>query len=166
MRLLVDQVQHLCMPSVSFASTAVLQTVTCQWDGATKAGLHAAGGIVINDLFGNVILARGIQFPYMDDPLVAEMLVLREAVVWCLELGFPAACFQGDAKVIIDKLNRRDARDDRVGVVLEELIWVFTCHSAFSVRFVGQSNNRIAHLVARKALALYPTGCRSFDFQT
>ncbi|CAL1404059.1 unnamed protein product [Linum trigynum] len=153
MRIPGERGHHLCRSSVSSDSTTVVQSITCRWDGATKAGSHAAGGIVINDLDGNILLVRGVQLPDTDDPLGAEMLVLREAELWCLELGFHAVCFQGDAKVIIDKINRRDVRDDRIGALLEEIILVFTCHSALSVRFVGRSNNRTAHLVAKKALA-------------
>ncbi|CAL1396881.1 unnamed protein product [Linum trigynum] len=113
-----------------------------------------------------LLLARGVQFSQMDDPVVVELLVLREAIIWCLEQGLSEVRFEGDAKVIIDKINQADTRDSRLGTVLEEIAHSFRTQPGFSVRFVGRENNRVAHLVARKALSLYPTMSRFFDFQT
>ncbi|CAL1401916.1 unnamed protein product [Linum trigynum] len=139
--------------------------VVCLWDGATRKGSHSAGGMVLRSLSGGVLMAKGIQFPGIDDPTVVELLVLREAIAWCLGQGFTGMRFEGDAKVIIDKINSKDASDSRMGVVLEEVLQYFCSNPGFSVRFVGRRNNRVAHLVARKALSLYPTTSRFFDFQ-
>ncbi|CAL1404113.1 unnamed protein product [Linum trigynum] len=73
--------------------------------------------------------------------------------------------FEGDAKVIIDKVNQAATRDNRIGVVLEEIVRCLGSHMGFSIRFVGRDSNRVAHRVARKALTLYPASCRLFDFQ-
>ncbi|CAL1395136.1 unnamed protein product [Linum trigynum] len=113
-----------------------------------------------------VLLAKGIQFQLIDDPMVVELLVLCEAILWCLDLGFTYVIFEGDGKVIIDKVNRADARDNRMGVVLEEIVHYLAAHPGFSIRFVGHGSNRVAHLVARKALSLYLYMSRFFDFQT
>ncbi|CAL1399730.1 unnamed protein product [Linum trigynum] len=144
----------------------MVQSVTCMWDDATKPGSHAAGGIVLKDLAGNIMLARGVQFPGLDSPLVAEALTLREAVTWCLELGFHVVCFQGDAQSIIDKVTKRDVHDVQIGAILEEIVGVFANHSALQVRFAGRSNNRVTHSVARNALVLFPATSCCYDFQT
>ncbi|CAL1383392.1 unnamed protein product [Linum trigynum] len=138
--------------------------VVCMWDGAVWRGSHSAGGVVLFTPTRYVWLVKGVCFPGMDDPMVVELLVLREAVWWCLELGLSEVQFEGDAKVIIDKINRADARDNRIRAVLEELQQYFHSSAGFRVRFVGRSSNRVAHSVARKALSLYPTTSRSFDF--
>ncbi|CAL1360419.1 unnamed protein product [Linum trigynum] len=114
----------------------------------------------------DVWLVKGVQFPCMDDLVVVELIVLREALLWCLALGLSEVKFEGDAKVIIDKINQTDTRDNRVGAVLEELLQYFNSYTGFSVRFVGRSSNRVAHTVARKVLSLYPTMSHFFDFQT
>ncbi|CAL1412862.1 unnamed protein product [Linum trigynum] len=136
------------------------------WDGATKGGSHSAGGMVLFGPARTLLLDRGVQFDQMDDPAVVELLVLREAIIWCMEQGLSEVRFQGDAKVVIDKFNQADTRDSRLGAVLEEIGHYFRTQPGFSVRFVGRENNRVAHLVARKALSLYPTMSRFFDFQT
>ncbi|CAL1356460.1 unnamed protein product [Linum trigynum] len=98
--------------------------------------------------------------------MVLELLVLREALVWCLELGFSEVRLEGDAKGLIDRINKADIRDNRVGAVLEEIGYYFQAHPGLTIRFVGRRNNRVAHLVARKALSLYPAMSRHFDFRT
>ncbi|CAL1372154.1 unnamed protein product [Linum trigynum] len=140
--------------------------LVCIWDGATKGGSHSAGGMVLFDSPRTLLLARGVQFAQMDDPAVVELLVLREAIIWCGEQGLSEVRFEGDTKVIIDKINQTDTRDSRLGAVLKEIDHYFRAQSGLSVHFVGRENNRVAHLVARKALSLYPTMSRFFDFQT
>ncbi|CAL1381153.1 unnamed protein product [Linum trigynum] len=100
----------------------------------------------------------------MDEPATVELLVLREAILWCLRLGYHVICFEGDAKVVIDKINQSNTRDSRMGALLQEVVSYCTLHQGLSVRFVGRSNNRVAHVVAKKGLALYQASCRSFDF--
>ncbi|CAL1395371.1 unnamed protein product [Linum trigynum] len=140
-------------------------SVICMWDSAVRQGSHSAGGVVLLTPTREVWMAKGFQFPCIDDPMVVELLVLREAMWWCLEAGLSGVRFEGDAKVLIDKINQKDARDDRVGAVLEELLQICSSSPGFRVRFVGRRSNRVAHLVACKALSLYPTGSRFFDFQ-
>ncbi|CAL1412530.1 unnamed protein product [Linum trigynum] len=112
-----------------------------------------------------ILLTDGVQFPLIDDPMEVELMVLREAILLCLGHGFMEVRFKGDAKVVIKKIIRAHTKDSRIGVILEEIVQYFALHTRFSVRFVGQSSNMVAHLVARKALALYPTASRIFDFQ-
>ncbi|CAL1405070.1 unnamed protein product [Linum trigynum] len=153
-------------PSSDRANTDSDPRMICRWDGATRRGSHSAGGMVLVYPTGGISLAAGVQFPVIDDPMVVELLVLREAVIWCSGLGLTDVRFEGDAKVIIDKLNRGDLGDKRMGAVLEEIYNCLQTQSGYSVRFVGWRSNRVAHMVARKALSLYSTISRSFDFQT
>ncbi|CAL1362741.1 unnamed protein product [Linum trigynum] len=139
--------------------------LVCMWDGATRRGSHSAGGMVLCGQGRSVLRAKGVQFARIDEPMVVELLVLREAITWCLEWGLSEVRFEGDAKVIIDKINQADSRDNHLGAVLEEICQHFDAHPGFSVRFVGRDNNRVAHSVARKALSLYPSGNRLFDFR-
>ncbi|CAL1381420.1 unnamed protein product [Linum trigynum] len=112
------RVQITMMQSTSQVGDSHL---VCMWDGATKGGSHSAGGMVLFDLARTLLLARGVQFSQMDDPVVVELLVLREAIIWCVEQGLSEVRFEGDAKVIIDKINQADTRDRRLGTVLEEI---------------------------------------------
>ncbi|CAL1392885.1 unnamed protein product [Linum trigynum] len=136
----------------------------CLWDGATMTASHSAGGMVVKNHLGDILIAIGFQFAGIEDSLVAEALALREAILWCRDSGFVEVRFEGDAKVLIEKINQANTRDSRVGALLEEIVGAFGSMGGFSVRFVGRRSNRVAHLVARNALHLYPTTSRSFDF--
>ncbi|CAL1356986.1 unnamed protein product [Linum trigynum] len=164
-RLPTDPIMAMGTPVPAFLNPVPPTAVICMWDGATRHGSHSAGGMVIMTSAREILRVKGVQFQCIDDPLVVEVLALREAIWRCLEQGFSTVLFEGDAKVVIDKINRAENGDSRMGAVLEEIVSYFAFHSGFSVRFVGRSHNRVAHMVARKALSLFPITCRVFDFQ-
>ncbi|CAL1392677.1 unnamed protein product [Linum trigynum] len=70
--------------------------------------------MIIMNQAGEVLLAQGVQFVGIDDPLIAEMLTLREAICWCLASVFMEVRLEGDAKVVIDKINRSDTTDSQI----------------------------------------------------
>ncbi|CAL1408424.1 unnamed protein product [Linum trigynum] len=165
-RLPVDKGRTLLAPvEEGIGMDGIGGEVICQWDGGIRPGSHAAGGIVLLSPDRMVLLVKGVQFPFLGDPKTVELLVLREAILWCLENRFTNVRFEGDAKVIIDKINQGNARDNRVGAVLEEVLQYLRFHPGLRVRFVGRSSNRVAHMVARKALSLYPIADRGFNYQ-
>ncbi|CAL1362457.1 unnamed protein product [Linum trigynum] len=49
----------------------------------------------LNQGEGALLLARGIEFSVIDDPMVVELLVLRETFLLCLANGFTEARFEG-----------------------------------------------------------------------
>ncbi|CAL1362041.1 unnamed protein product [Linum trigynum] len=161
----VDQQPRMSSRVVHTGTRVDDSRLVCMWDGATRRRSHSAGGMVLYGPGRTVIRAKGVQFARLDEPMVVELLVLREAITWCLEWGLADVRFEGDAKVIIDKINQADSRDNHLGAVLEEICQYFAAHPGFSVRFVGRDNNWVAHSVARKALSLYPNGNRLFDFR-
>ncbi|CAL1373116.1 unnamed protein product [Linum trigynum] len=65
--------------------------------------------------------AQGIHVANIDDPMTVELLVLWAAILWCLESGFADARFEGDAKVIIDKINQANTRDSTMGAYWRKL---------------------------------------------
>ncbi|CAL1408509.1 unnamed protein product [Linum trigynum] len=134
------------------------------WGG--EGWLSFGRGMVLLTPTREVLLVNGVHFPGVDDPMVVELLTLREAILWCLGHGFSAVRFEGDAQLVIEKIRRGKSADSRMGPILEEVSNLVVAHAGLSVRFVGRRNNRIAHLVARKTLSLYPTTSHFFDFQT
>ncbi|CAL1376376.1 unnamed protein product [Linum trigynum] len=161
----VDQQPRMSCQVVQPGTHVDDSRLVCMWDGATRRGSHSAGGMVLCDPGRSILRVKGVHFAQIDEPLVVELLVLREAIVWCLEYGLSEVRFEGDAEVIIDKINQADSRDSHLGAILKEICQYFDAHPGFSVRFVGRGNNRVAHSVARKALSLYPNTYRLFDFR-
>ncbi|CAL1367593.1 unnamed protein product [Linum trigynum] len=161
----IDQPLRISGPVVRSGTHVDDSRLICMWDGATRRGSHSAGGMVLFDPGWTLLRAKGVQFAQIDEPMMVELLVMREAIIWCLQCGLSEVRFEGDAKVIIDKINQADTSDSRLGAVVKEICRYCGAHPGFSVRFVGRENNRVAHLVARKALSLYPSVNRSFDFK-
>ncbi|CAL1360054.1 unnamed protein product [Linum trigynum] len=81
--------------------------ITCMWDGATRSASHSADNMVVKSQTGGNLMARGLQFRGIYDPLDAEALALREAILWCWDSSFAVVRFEGDAKVLIHKINSR-----------------------------------------------------------
>ncbi|CAL1396795.1 unnamed protein product [Linum trigynum] len=106
------------------------------WDDATKSESHSTGGMNIMDQRGMILLAKGVQFSDIYNPMVVELLVLQEAAFWCLAHVYMETSFEGDA----NKINRSDIRDNWSGAILEEVVHYFALHSRLNVRFVGRNS--------------------------
>ncbi|CAL1398997.1 unnamed protein product [Linum trigynum] len=138
--------------------------IICSFDGAVREGSHAAGGMVLRDAAGMVLVDKGVMYNGLLNPMLTELSTLRDAIRWCRQLGFVTMRIEGDAKVVIDKVNTRSIADAAGGAIFEEIRHLLSALPGFQIRFVGRQNNRVAHLVAKKALSLFPTGCNGFDF--
>ncbi|CAL1405225.1 unnamed protein product [Linum trigynum] len=101
----VDRITQVPFPLIQPWVLEESNMVVCMWDGATSIGSHSAGGMVLLNPNREVLMVQGIQFLLIDDPLVVEMLALREAILWCLDHGFTEVRFEPDAKVVIKKIN-------------------------------------------------------------
>ncbi|CAL1413747.1 unnamed protein product [Linum trigynum] len=82
-----DHAPRVQIPMMQSTTQVDESHLVCMWDEATKGGSHSAGGMVLFDPTRTLLLARGVQFSQMDDPVVVELLVLREAIIWCVEQG-------------------------------------------------------------------------------
>ncbi|CAL1390732.1 unnamed protein product [Linum trigynum] len=78
---------------------------------------HTRQGMVILTPAREILLVQGVQFEGLDDPMVAELLTLSDAVSWVRNLCFMEMRFEGDAKMVIEKILQRDTRDNQVGAI-------------------------------------------------
>ncbi|CAL1375609.1 unnamed protein product [Linum trigynum] len=136
----------------------------CFVDGAVLDGSHGAGGMVVYDGLGRVCFVQGFRYAGLVDPFLVELVAFRDAVQCRSLKGLVEVQFCGDAKVAIDKIQTRDARDVKGGRILEEIRKLRHFYQRFEVAFVGRSNNRVAHEVVRKTLSLLPASVDTFDF--
>ncbi|CAL1409895.1 unnamed protein product [Linum trigynum] len=91
--LTADQAPRAQIPIMQSTAQVGDSHLVCMWDRATKGGSHSAGGMVLFDTARTFLLARGVQFSQMDDPVVVELLVLRNAIIWCVEQGLSEVRF-------------------------------------------------------------------------
>ncbi|CAL1389207.1 unnamed protein product [Linum trigynum] len=69
----------------------------------------------------NVVGTRGMWYVGLQNSMLVEALALRDAIHWCQNKGFDMVRIEGDAKVVIDKVNVGVVRDETVGALLEEI---------------------------------------------
>ncbi|CAL1360407.1 unnamed protein product [Linum trigynum] len=74
--------------------------VICIWDGAVRSGSHSAGGMVLMSPDREILLVKGVQFPVMDDPMMIEVLVLREATRGTWTLALPQSCLKAMPRLL------------------------------------------------------------------
>ncbi|CAL1409682.1 unnamed protein product [Linum trigynum] len=59
----------------------------CSFDGAVSQASHSAVGIVLKGADGVVVSAVGKGWAGVMDPMLVELLALREAILWCRAMG-------------------------------------------------------------------------------
>ncbi|CAL1406937.1 unnamed protein product [Linum trigynum] len=138
---------------------------SCYVDGAVAPCSHGAGGLVIRDAMGIVCYVHGFYYAGLLDSFIFELMAFRDAIRWCSLKGLTEVMFYGEAKVVIEKIQRRDARDVKGGRILVELENLQRQYQGFGISFVGRSNNQMAHDVVRKTLSLLLASVESFDFE-
>ncbi|CAL1361642.1 unnamed protein product [Linum trigynum] len=97
-------------------------------------------------------------------PMLVELSTLRDAIRWCQHRGLEAVTIEGDAKIVIDKVNAGDVCAAAGGALFEEIRHLLLMSPGFRVQFVDRQNSRVVHMVTKKALSLFPASCNGFDF--
>ncbi|CAL1372514.1 unnamed protein product [Linum trigynum] len=134
------------------------------FDGATRLGLLGTSAFVIKDSSGCLLSAQARQWDGVNDALVLEALALRDVLLECQRRNLHSVSVARDAKIIIDKCYARDFHHSKVGILLKEICCLLDDLPDYSLRFIGRSNNREAHSVARHALFMSPRMFKGFDF--
>lgn len=66
-------------------------------------------GVVLRDCDGNVLACLCSPKPFFSQPIVAEAWALWRVFIFCSKLGIEKAQFKGDAQVLINAINGKDA---------------------------------------------------------
>lgn len=74
--------------------------------------------------------------PFYSKPIVIELRALRRAMVFCLELGFTVAQFEGDAQIVVTALNNETESLAWYGHLVEEAKLIFQQQNHWSLSFV------------------------------
>ncbi|CAL1358690.1 unnamed protein product [Linum trigynum] len=145
---------------VSIATPGIRVT----FDAATSNCGFGTVGFVFFDSIGGVIGAGARRYEAISDPYVLEDLGSRDCILDCCRRGLRSISFCGDAKLIIDKCVARDAADNKIGALLQEIFLLLDGMDVVDIQFIGRIRNRAAHCVARHALLLSPQLFARFDF--
>lgn len=109
-------------------------------------------GVIIRDAVGTVVAAMCSTVPYITDPAVAEATALWKAVTLCLELNIQRLHLEGDAKEIVQALQKRGPCRSRYGPLIEASLSSLNGISDWSVTHTKREANEAAHRLAKAAV--------------
>lgn len=153
-----------CLPDPTLASPAPKQ-IAASWtpprlhnykinfNGAIFEKENRAGlGIVIqnHDRLVMASLSEVVQLP--STVIEVETLAVRQAVEFALELGFNNIVLEGDSEVLVKLMNSSSRSLAPFGHIINDIVFLASCFSCFSIAHVRRQCNKVAHLLSRRAI--------------
>jgi ribonuclease HI len=108
-------------------------------------------GVVIRDHNGVCLAACSELRDEVTAPELAEALAIRHAVSLAGEEGFDKVMVVSDCLSLVQRLNSSELDRSIVGVVTQEINFLRSSFSSFTVNHVRRQCNESAHILARLA---------------
>ncbi|XP_018853114.2 uncharacterized protein LOC109015083 [Juglans regia] len=123
------------------------------WDASVDKFRGRIGiGVIIRDHKGLMIAALRMSRPLYPDPTLAEACGAYEATKFGLQLRLSKVVLEGDSQQIVSALLTKDKNDSHRDMVTLETQKLLSLYEVWSVKHVVRKANRVAHVLARKAL--------------
>ncbi|KAF5442612.1 hypothetical protein F2P56_035252 [Juglans regia] len=124
------------------------------WDASVDKYRGRVGiGVIIRDHKGLMIAALRMSRPLYPDPTLAEACWAYEATKFGLQLGLSKVVLEGDSQQIVSALLTKDKNEFQTDMVTQETQKLLSSlYEVWSVKHVFRKANRVAHVLARKAL--------------
>ena len=113
-------------------------------------------GVVIRNHDGLVMASLFEFVPLPSTVIEVETLAARRAVEFVLELGFDNIVLEGDSEVLIKLLNSCSKSLAPFGHIMNDIIFLASRFTCFSVTHVQRQCNKFAHSLARRAISSSP----------
>ncbi|CAN0907795.1 hypothetical protein LINGRAHAP2_LOCUS24991 [Linum grandiflorum] len=130
-------------------------TWTISVDAATRSSPQDCGygatGYVVQRAGGFLVSATGQVFRFIQDPLVLEMLAIRQAL-FVAEIRAPEVILILSDSAESVRLLHSDVEDIRMGQLLQECRLLYRSLPVVTISHISRLDNSAAHLVAREAL--------------
>jgi ribonuclease HI len=81
-----------------------------------------------------------------------ELAAAGVAVKTCKVLGYKWVHFEGDAKVVVDAVNREGVDRSRLGHLVADIKAKLRNFDYWKFTFVQRNGNKVAHMLARHAV--------------
>ncbi|KAF5474737.1 hypothetical protein F2P56_006608 [Juglans regia] len=111
-------------------------------------------GVVIRDWRGDVLVSLCAQFKHVSSPFIAECKALGRAVELCKELGFYNVWFEGDAKRVVDGVNKEEEDESWEGQAVGDLQKELRGCRGWKLTFTHRECNEVAHCLAKIGLSI------------
>ena len=122
-------------------------------------------GVVIRNHDGLVIASLSEVVPLPSTIIEVETLVAHWIVEFALELGFDNIVLKGDSEVLIKLLNNCNRSLAPFGHIMNDIIFLASHFTCFSVTHVQRQCNKVAHSLARRAISSSPSSVWMEDVQ-
>jgi ribonuclease HI len=128
--------------------------VKANWDAAVEKKTGRLGvGIIIRDDREECCAAKSWMRMGLLDPTAVEAMAAFLAVQMCTALGMQQVCFEGDARVVVDAVNRGESSENHWGHLVADILIGLRGIHHWKMRYVPQGVNRGAHILAKMATA-------------
>ncbi|KAL5559292.1 hypothetical protein UlMin_035503 [Ulmus minor] len=122
-------------------------------DAATNIRSGARGlGVIIRNSVGEVFCARAIHWPFPVSVEAAESLAIKWGIITALEADLTGFTIASDCVSIVTALNNENMNYGECGVILDEILNLFSFPSFEGLLFMPRGANRAAHNIARFAV--------------
>ncbi|TXG72479.1 hypothetical protein EZV62_001058 [Acer yangbiense] len=122
-------------------------------DAATRDRDGRSGvGCVIRDSDGYVRASLCQGFDVCYPPQVAETLAILHGCRLAAELGLLPTVLESDALSVVEAVRLKSMPLSEVGVVIQDILEIFTSFPVFSICFVPRLANKVVHGLARLAV--------------
>ncbi|KAF5444675.1 hypothetical protein F2P56_033791 [Juglans regia] len=130
-------------------------SVKVNFDAAVNQKEKRMGAeVVIRDSRGDVLVSLSTQLQWVNSPFMAECKALSKAIELCKELGFYRVWFEGDAKGVVDRVNKEEEDDSWEGLVVGDLQKELRSCRGWKLSFVHRECNEVAHSLAKLGVSI------------
>ncbi|XP_042958163.1 uncharacterized protein LOC122293740 [Carya illinoinensis] len=124
--------------------------VKVNWDATLNIKEGRMGiGVVIRDENGDVMVSLCSQKRNVQDPLVAELQALRQAMKLCANLNITEVIFEGDALKVVRAVNNPESSWEWYGQVVKDIKEVLRNRTSWKVIHAYRESNCVAHFLAK-----------------
>lgn len=105
-------------------------------------------GVVVRDHWGQVQAVLAASRSAIQSAAIAESWALLRAVTFCNELGLGCVQFEGDAKLVVDAVNKNTFDYSWNGQLVEDIKCTLLSHQNWSIQHVARTGNKAVDAAA------------------
>ncbi|KAL5550019.1 hypothetical protein UlMin_000195 [Ulmus minor] len=109
-------------------------------------------GIIIRNSVGDVLYTRAIHWPLPILVEAAEAMAIKWGIITALEAGLVGFSVASDCVSIVNALNNMTRNFSECGIILDEILNLFSCSYFSGLFFMPRCANRATHNIARLAV--------------
>ncbi|XP_019190293.1 PREDICTED: uncharacterized protein LOC109184710 [Ipomoea nil] len=138
-------------------SPPLRHTFKCNVDAALS-GDGASFGAVVRDSEGRFVATKSGRLKDVDDPYMAEVLGVKEALLWLKSQFRRNIIVESDCLNFCNAFNSCNSDFSYVGLVVKQCLSIASDMENISVSRVKRSANRVAHELARATVSMAVSG--------